>query len=531
MNATRLFLKLLKERGIDRIFMVSGTDYAAFIEQKVEDPSLPEFEVIPHEITAASAALGYSLGGKIGTVAVHTVPGTANALGIIINAYTSRIPLIVIAGRSPYTESGSVASRNLRIHWTQEAKDQGGILRQWVKWDFEVRDPNQIPEVVSRAIQIATSEPKGPVYVEIPREVSIAEAKERKVNAASFEPGPTRESVEKAKRLIEEAENPVIITWRAGRRKEWFNSLKRFADSSGIPVINYVGETVNYPTDGPMAISRSVSDSDLLIAVEVEVPWIPKREKVEGKVIKVDVEPSYSYIPFYGFPCDLCIQSTPSAFFDQLDIKNEERKAKILEEKSLQDKKREEEIQSLKLERKIHPKVLSYYIGKIREKINATIIDEYPLNPKYCKLSFDEYYGDLSEGHLGWALGSTIGYKMATGKDVITTVGDGSFIFGVPEAFYYAQIPSLVVIYDNGGWLATAEAVEEVYPEGLAKAKKVFPGADFKRYDIGGTVKAFNGYFRLVESIDEIELALTEGIQEVKKGKIAVVQVIVEKTR
>ncbi|MEM3213536.1 MAG: thiamine pyrophosphate-requiring protein, partial [Metallosphaera sp.] len=89
----------------------------------------------------------------------------------------------------------------------------------------------------------------------------------------------------------------------------------------------------------------------------------------------------------------------------------------------------------------------------------------------------------------------------------------------------------MVVIYDNGGWLASAEAVEEVFPEGLAKAKKVFPGADFKRYNIGETVKAFGGYFKLAESPDEVKAALNEGWHNVKKGNISVVQVIVEKVR
>jgi acetolactate synthase-1/2/3 large subunit len=57
---------------------------------------------------------------------VRTIPGTANALGVIMNSFIFRIRLIVIAGRSPYTEEGDRASRNIRIHWPQEARDQGG---------------------------------------------------------------------------------------------------------------------------------------------------------------------------------------------------------------------------------------------------------------------------------------------------------------------------------------------------------------------------------------------------------------------
>jgi len=305
-SGARLILKGLKDLGVDKIFIVSGTDYAAFIKEKVRDDSLPDFVIVPHEITAASAAIGYSLSGKIGVVAVHTLPGTMNALGMIANAYASRIPLIVIAGRSPYTETGSPASRNLRIHWTQEAKDQGEAVRQWVKYDFEIRRVDQIPEVLSRAYQLAFSEPEGPVYIEVPREVSVEKGEYRKVRMSTFEPGVRREDLEKAKKMIEESDRPVIVTWRAGRKREWFNSLKRFADSSGIPVLNYVGEVVNY--EGDLGLDKiDLSSVDLAIVVESEVPYIPKKVRFDGKIIKVDVDPSYSYIPFYGFPCDLCI--------------------------------------------------------------------------------------------------------------------------------------------------------------------------------------------------------------------------------
>ncbi|MEM4138795.1 MAG: thiamine pyrophosphate-requiring protein [Sulfolobaceae archaeon] len=470
-SGARLVLRWLKKIGAEKLFIVSGTDYAAFIEEYAKGgEDLPELIVVPHEITAVSAAIGYSLGGKVGVVAVHTTPGTANALGGIMNSYTSRIPLIVIAGRSPYTEEGHRGSRNLRIHWTQEARDQGEMVRQWVKWDFEIRRVEQIPEVMYRAYQIMMSEPRGPVYIVIPREVSIEEGKDKDFPLSYCEPGATTEAIVKARDMINEAENPVIITWRAGRRKEWFESLTRFADKFNIPVINYVGEVVNYPSTGPMALDKiDLSKVDLAIVVEAEVPWIPKRTKFKGKIIKVDVEPLYTYIPYYGFYCDLCIQSTVSDFFDKLvkiEIKIRD-KNWIIEEKRKQEELKAKEIEKLRDKKPIHPKYLSFEIGKL----GLTIFNEYPFNPKYAKLDdYGSYYHDLSAGYLGWALGASVGYKLATGKDVVVTIGDGSFIFGVPEAFYYiaSQSPVLVVIYDNGGWLAVQEAVEEVFPEGIA---------------------------------------------------------------
>ena len=90
----------------------------------------------------------------------------------------------------------------------------------------------------------------------------------------------------------------------------------------------------------------------------------------------------------------------------------------------------------------------------------------------------------------------------------------------------------MVVIYDNGGWLASAEAVDEVFPEGLAKAKKYYPGAEFTRFEIGKTVEAFHGYYELVEEPDQIRPALLRGLEKVKNEKrISVIQVIVDKVR
>ncbi len=441
-----VILALLKEEGVDKIFMVSGTDYAAFIEEKVRDPSLPDFIVVPHEITASAMALGYSLGGKTGLVAVHTVPGTLNALGIVSNAFTSRIPLVVLAGRSPYTEEGNTASRNLRIHWTQETRDQGEFGRQYFKWDFEIRDPSQVSIALRRALQIALSEPRGPVYLTIPREVSVMESKPRKVKMRPYEPGPSREALEEASKIIEESEKPAIITWRTGRRIEWYNALERFANRLGAPVLNYVGEVVNYPSKGVMALDKmSLNEPDLIIVVESEVPWIPKRVKVNAPVIKIDVEPAYTYIPYYGFPCDLCIQSTPLAL-DEIKVLGKDRWTDEIKERVI--KNREEklaEVSRLENSSKVHPRLLSSYISRFK----AIVVNEYPFNPRYGDFEYGEYYSDLAEGYLGWSLGAGLGVRMATNKDVIITTGDGSFIFGVPEAFYYTastySIPVMVV--------------------------------------------------------------------------------------
>ena len=100
--------------------------------------------------------------------------GTANAVCAMMNAYRERIPLVVAAGRTPFTETGQRGSRSLFIHWAQEMFDQASLVRETVKWDYEVRMPEQINAALDRAFSLATSDPRGPVYLTLPREVLSA---------------------------------------------------------------------------------------------------------------------------------------------------------------------------------------------------------------------------------------------------------------------------------------------------------------------------------------------------------------------
>jgi acetolactate synthase-1/2/3 large subunit len=231
MNVIEYIIKTIKDYSGNNIFIVSGTDHPAFIKYSYESKDL-NLITIPHEITATSAALGYSLSGKLGVVLLHTVPGTLNALGIIANAFTSRIPLIVIAGKSPYTSKGSNASRNLRVHWTQDA-DQEMLVKNYVKYAFEIRDKSQVKAVIKRSIQIALSEPQGPVYIAIPREITVSDIEEnREIHMEPYYPSAPQSVIDKARELIEKSSNPVIIARRAGRHESWFKALTDFANRS-----------------------------------------------------------------------------------------------------------------------------------------------------------------------------------------------------------------------------------------------------------------------------------------------------------
>lgn len=173
-----VFLSALEDRGVDYLFINAGTDWAPIVEAltiaREQGRAVPELIAVPHENTAMAVAHGYYLvTGRPQAVGVHNNVGTANALCGLMNAARDNVPTLLVAGRTPYTESGSIASREVVVHWAQENFDQAGMVREQVKWDYELKSGQDTTEVIDRALDIAMSAPRGPVYLTMPREVLV----------------------------------------------------------------------------------------------------------------------------------------------------------------------------------------------------------------------------------------------------------------------------------------------------------------------------------------------------------------------
>src|SRR3989304_9318784 len=220
------YMALLADRGIDYWFANAGTDFAPVVETlakaQVLETKVPTPVTCPHENTAMHMAIGYFLvTGRPEAVMVHVNAGPANGLNGLLNAAGGHVPLLLPAGRTPTNEDSLAGHRSLDIHWTQEMFDQAGMLRESVKWDYELRNSQQLETVVDRALSIAKSEPMGPVYLSLPREVLAQSMAEFSYTTPSRQhpaaPSvPNGDAADEVAALLAGAENPRIITSSAG---------------------------------------------------------------------------------------------------------------------------------------------------------------------------------------------------------------------------------------------------------------------------------------------------------------------------
>ena len=175
-STAHFFLEGLNELGIEYLFCNFGTDYAPLIEEmarwRAEGRKFPKALLCPHENTAVQMAIGYAMAtGRGQAVMVHVDAGTANAAMGLHDACRSRVPMILIAGKAPYTVRGELpGSRDTYVHFIQEPFDQGGIVRNYVKWEWTLPSGVITKEVLRRAHSVAHSDPRGPVYLMLPRE-------------------------------------------------------------------------------------------------------------------------------------------------------------------------------------------------------------------------------------------------------------------------------------------------------------------------------------------------------------------------
>ena len=548
-TAAEAWLGLLAARGVEYLFANGGTDFAPVVEAYAKGRALgwrlPEIVIVPHENLGVAMAHGYTMiTGRPQAMMVHVGVGTANAMNGIINASRMNVPMLFSAGRTPLTESGAVpAARNNYIHWAQEHFDQGGMLREFVKWDYELRHAEQAESVLDRALAIAKSEPQGPVYVTLPREI-LASAFSREISQGTSivpasPPAADPDTLEQAAKLLGRAEHPLIITANGGRTAESSRALTKLAETFAIPVIHYRPRFLALSTEHPLAAGwdprELLKDADVILVVDCDVPWIPAEgnPKPGAKVIHLGTDPLFARYPLRGFRADLALTGALAPTLEDLCELTQEHafspdkissRRKLLEARNAETRRKArggaEDVPG-----SLTGKYVSACLNKLLGN-DSILVNEYPIVLEEMTIEQPmRYFANSPAGGLGWGMGAALGAKLASPeKTVIAALGDGSYMFGNPTPAHFVseamRLPVLFVVFNNARWAAVHRSTLGVYPKGYA-AKMTEPAfatlEPSPRFE--HIIRASGGHGERVAEPKELMPALERALKVVREEK------------
>ena len=549
LTAGGALLARLKAVGVDYIFANSGTDFPPIIEGLAEasakDVPLPEALVMPHESAAMGMAHGYYLAtGRVQAVMAHTNVGLANCATGAINAAVENIPVMLFSGRTPVTEAGRFGARTVPIGWGQEMRDQAGLVREAVKWDYELRFPEQAGALVDRAYAIANSTPKGPVYTALPREVLCEPYQPDDISGPlSMQPArigadPTQIGLVAEK--LAKAEFPIIIAQHGAGSAEAFAALGDLAERWAIPVCHYWAVQIAISTNHPMYSGIDpkglLERADLVIVLDSLDPWSQQAHTArdDATVVHIGPDPLKARMPIRNFRSDISMACelangilALAAAMDTVEPGEavDARRAGIIDRNTAT---RKAAIERAEIGRE-GTMTADYVALKVSQALagrEAVLLSERGCPMPAMTLDHHRaWYQEPHAGGLGWSFPAALGMQLADREQlVVATMGDGSYMFANPVACHQIaealELPLLVIIMNNAEWAAVRHSVLDIYPDGYASKTNQMPLTALSPIpDFIKVAEASRAYARRVENADALETELAGAIDHVSQKR------------
>lgn len=490
------------QAGVTNCFVNVGSDHPsileAFIKGKRERPdAFPRMITCPSEVTAISIADGYArITGRPQAVLVHVDVGT-QALGQgVHNACIGRVPVFILAGLCPFTESGELpGSRTEYSNWLQDAQDQTAIVRQYCRFVGEIRTGLNVKQMIGRALQFANSAPRGPVYITATREVLAQEVEPYLLKQEQWVPiGPSAlpaEAVHDIASALVSAERPLIITGYSGRDHRTPHLLVALADLvPGIRVHDTGGSDMCFPVSHTasegfrLSMNECTKDADVILLVDCDIPWIPSNNPPpkDAKIYHIDIDPLNQQLRVSFFPAHGRWQADSFTALTQLidHIKHDQTLLRTLQDSAYaarhtkQAKKHEARMAAINSQPGLdNNEILNGdNVGSLlRTELSdtTTFVVEAVTNSQIMHDQLQPTrpgsWINCGATGIGWSNGAALGVKLALQAQekhenlkpsmVCQIVGDGSFMCAAPSSALWVaskyKIPTLTVVLNNGG--------------------------------------------------------------------------------
>ena len=488
----------------------------------------PRIITCPNEMVALSMADGFArLTNKPQAVIVHVDVGTQGLAAAVHNASCGRVPVLIFAGLSPYTIEGEYrGSRTEYIHWIQDVPDQKQIVAQYCRYTGEIKAGRNVKQIVNRALQFATSDPQGPVYLYGAREPMEEEIEPYQLDQSVWlAVGPTalpESGVEMIAKGLASAKTPLMIMGYTGRNPTMSTTAAKLADLvPALQVLDTGGCDMCFPADhaASLGLRYGVHDlipkADFVLVVDCDVPWIPTQCKPadSATIIHIDVDPLKQQMPVFYIPAKARFKADSSTAFTQLLAYFKDHPATNTSDstrKSTHEARitRNRELGTLPSTptSEITASHLGAALRSIVPENTICVVEAVTLAPLLADQllpTLPKSWINCGGGGLGWSGGAALGIKLASdyltshnlplsgltdlrinstpsphpptikpnsGPFILHLVGDGTFLFSVPATVYWIsaryQLPILTVVLNNGGWNAPRKSLLLVHPDG-----------------------------------------------------------------
>ena len=529
-------------RVADAIVDILQTEGVRFVSTLPGDDILPIFDALHknarvpliltrHEQATVYIADGYARStGEVGVAMVTKGPGRCNAFTAIVNAFTDCVPLVVIFGHS--------SRKQLAKGMLQEVPYLD-TFQTMAKWTFSVPSAERIPEVFRRAFTVARSGRPGPVIIEIPQDISMAEADlppYQKTRRVRF--GPDPDDVDKLIELMQQAKRPLFY---AGRGALWSGATQRLikvAEAYAIPVMATLPAKGAMPEDHPLCLGlggypravystgqsrKFAEDADLVIALgcsfrqHATSSWLPK--PVQTKLVQVDVDPAELH---KNYAADLVILADIELFLRALfeqsrsvlsswrkgmagDIAAEIRELKTKWMDSWNPRLTSDETP-------MNPYRVCWDVTHQLDRRKTILLHDAGVTRAYVSHHYEAlnplgFIGFGGTSAMGWSTPAALGAKLGNpDKTVVNFTGDGSFGMTGMEIETAARndIRTLTIILNNESLGASRETLHDRF-----KGHEIGIAL---RGDYAGVARALGAFGERVEKPADLQPALARAL-------------------
>ena len=461
LTGSQIFVEVLVEQGVDTLFGYPGGAVLNLYDELYKNSDRIRHVLTAHEQGASHAADGYARAtGRTGVVLSTSGPGATNLVTGIATAYMDSVPMVAF--------TGNVATTLLGKDSFQEAYIEG-ITMPITKHNYTVRRVEDLADTMRAAFRIAQSGRKGPVLVDIPKDITAASC-EFTPKAPELIRTVTRyneEDVKKAAQMINESERPIVYFGGGVRSAAGCQPLRDLLEKTGMPatytlmaagVLSY-GEPHNLGLlgmHGCYAANKAIDEADLVIAVGTRfsdrVALNPDSFAKRAKIIQIDIDPSE-----LGKNVDVDLSLTGDASYILQAIlpyvKKTEHKLWMEQIRGWQ----KDDYKPVDSDTELKPhQIIDEICNQAGpEAVYVTDVGQHQMWAAQY-LHHTKSRGFLTSGGLGtmgFGYGAAIGAQMALGRDarVVMLTGDGSFHMNLNEACTAVSydLPIITVIFNN----------------------------------------------------------------------------------